>query len=277
MISPTLKIYPVQGISKLLMNSLYGRFGMSPITIDHTIIDPEYMNISSQDEYIDFWVNNIGSDIAIHSNLEIIGKSVEHNSKLKYKYNQDYPLDRLDRLRVSSNTNALALLKINTPIAIFTTAYARMYMAEYKIKYANNLYYSDTDSLVLDRPLSEELVGSRLGQFKLEYKAKEGIFLAPKVYILLLDINETLIKIKGNKGSMNYDDFNKLLNLNNKHIINHNKWFKDTINNSINIIDMPYTVSITNDPVRRKRISLYKDKIAYNITAISVGSIQQQL
>jgi hypothetical protein len=54
-----------------------------------------------------------------------------------------------------------------------------MVMAEYKMRYQDHIYYSDTDSIILDCPLPDHMVGNKLGQFKLEYKVSEGIFLAP--------------------------------------------------------------------------------------------------
>lgn len=46
-------------------------------------------------------------------------------------------------------------------------------------------YYTDTDSIVLGSPLSDDLISSmEMGKFKLEYHVKRGIFLAPKSYML---------------------------------------------------------------------------------------------
>ena len=44
------------------------------------------------------------------------------------------------------------------------------------------IYYSDTDSVDLDKPLPDKYVGEDLGQFKLEHIFDEGVFLSPKVY-----------------------------------------------------------------------------------------------
>ena len=43
------------------------------------------------------------------------------------------------------------------------------------------LYYSDTDSIDIDKPLPEEYVGNELGQFKLEDIFDEAVYLAPKM------------------------------------------------------------------------------------------------
>lgn len=52
-------------------------------------------------------------------------------------------------------------------------------------KYDYNLYYSDTDSIYIDRPLPEKFISdTRLGALKLEGFYDKAIFLAPKMYAL---------------------------------------------------------------------------------------------
>ena len=45
-----------------------------------------------------------------------------------------------------------------------------------------SIYYSDTDSVDLDKPLPDKYVGVDLGQFKLEHIFDEAVFLSPKFY-----------------------------------------------------------------------------------------------
>jgi len=40
---------------------------------------------------------------------------------------------------------------------------------EHKINNKDHIYYSDTDSLILDKPLDDYLVGKDLGKFDLEF------------------------------------------------------------------------------------------------------------
>ena len=68
------------------------------------------------------------------------------------------------------------------PIAAAITAGARAYMSYFKNMEGYTLYYSDTDSVVLDKPLPDEYVGDELGQFKLEHIFDEAVYLAPKMY-----------------------------------------------------------------------------------------------
>jgi hypothetical protein len=141
------------------------------------------------------------SDIQEIGDITLIGRKVTKNSFTEYNLskecNQYYPL-----------------LEISTPIAMFTTAYSRMFMANLKIEYADHLYYSDTDSLILDCPLPDHMVGNKLGQFKLEYKVKEGVFLAPKTYALRVEGIPDIIKVKGLKQAntqVSFDDLKGLL------------------------------------------------------------------
>lgn len=82
----------------------------------------------------------------------------------------------------------------NVAIAAAVTAHSRMIINQYKLealKLGLNLFYSDTDSLVLDGALPENVIhSSTLGKLKLEHIFKEGIFVMPKVYYLELEDGE---------------------------------------------------------------------------------------
>ncbi|MDR3596104.1 hypothetical protein [Clostridium sp.] len=75
----------------------------------------------------------------------------------------------------------------------------------------NPIIYKDTDSLVLEKPLSEDLIGPKIGQFKLEHIIKKGIFLKPKTYAIRTD-KEDVIKAAGypNKD-LTFEDFEMIL------------------------------------------------------------------
>jgi hypothetical protein len=106
------------------MNSLYGRFGLSPILERNTFIEED--------------------------NSSLINKIDFKNGSSLFSY--------LDHKNTNMN-NESNLLDVSTPISMITTAYARIFMSEFKIKYAEHLLYSDTDSLVLSCPLPDYLVG----------------------------------------------------------------------------------------------------------------------
>jgi len=81
-------------------------------------------------------------------------------NRIELLSNSIYSYNKLNNVNLSSDYNNV---DISTPIAMMTTAYARIYMSEFKIKYADHLYYSDTDSIVLSCPLPDHLVGDKLG------------------------------------------------------------------------------------------------------------------
>lgn len=67
-------------------------------------------------------------------------------------------------------------------------------MSIFKNRSEFNLYYSDTDSIVIDGSLPDHIVG---GELKLEHVIDKAVFLAPKVYGLVTSNGEEIIKIKG--------------------------------------------------------------------------------
>jgi hypothetical protein len=79
-------------------------------------------------------------------------------------------------------------------IAAAITSYSRMYMNELMHLKDYEVYYSDTDSIVLDKPLPKEMISNEIGKLKLEYKVKKDLFIAPKLYLLLTDNDKIIIK-----------------------------------------------------------------------------------
>ena len=81
------------------------------------------------------------------------------------------------------------------------TSYARIFIYKIKLEIlenGGNIYYSDTDSIVLDKTyFNNNWIGDNIGQFKLEYDIKEAYFISNKTYCLILNNGETVIKTKG--------------------------------------------------------------------------------
>jgi DNA polymerase elongation subunit (family B) len=108
----------------------------------------------------------------------------------------------------------LEIHNINVAIAAAITAYARIHMTQFKNNTNFNLYYSDTDSIYIDRPLPPEFISStKLGKLKLENVLTDAIFLAPKVYYLETEDNKIIYKVKGLKHEVELtkNDFENLL------------------------------------------------------------------
>lgn len=83
------------------------------------------------------------------------------------------------------------------------TANARIYMSQFKNKPEFGLYYTDTDSVFLDKPLPNEfVVPKKLGLLKLERGLTNFISLAPKVYGGIDTEGNEFTKVKGFKNKV---------------------------------------------------------------------------
>jgi hypothetical protein len=126
-----------------------------------------------------------------------------------------------------------------------------------------NLYYSDTDSIDIDKPLSDKDVGTELGKMKLERIFKKIVYLAPKVYGGITTDNKQYIKIKGltkikdliKKNLINFNELTSLLNKDTILEVPNNKWYKNLNESNIIIKKDIYTFIITDN----KRKLIYKD------------------
>jgi len=166
-------------IAKLLMNSLYGKFGMKTEITKVEILD-------NNPETVNKYLNKINTDISdiIHLDNKII---------LIYFINKFTPSD----INEVFHDDVFHALDVNIAIASAITAIARIKMSSFKNNPLFKLYNSDTDNIVINKQLPEELVGKELGQLKLEHVITKAVFLAPKVYGLVdIDGNE-IIKVKG--------------------------------------------------------------------------------
>ena len=162
---------PMNLTCKLILNALYGRFAMKPI-ISKTEI------IKSDLDICEFLKENIiESEDDINENYVL----------LTYRPNNE---DLLENVEYS---NSIA-------IASAITAYSRVFMSQFKNNHNYILYYTDTDSIFIGGILPKNLIGSELGQFKLENSFKEIVFLGPKIYSGITTQNKTITKIKGFKN-----------------------------------------------------------------------------
>jgi len=224
---------PMNLIAKLLMNSLYGKFGMKLEKTEIMMYDCSTdEGLAFFYEMLEFYGETIQDYIKIDNHYLII-----RNSMLSYKYNEELELYHG--------------LEVNIAIASAVTAEARVHMSFFKNNPDFNLYYSDTDSIVIDKELPEAMVGDKLGLVKLEHTIKQAVFLAPKVYGLL-DVDGTeIIKVKGiNKdkaSELNINELELLLVKDSSKEFNQKKWFKKVIEGEITISDVVYTLKVTSN------------------------------
>lgn len=153
-------------VYKILMNSLYGRFGINPKSTVTEVCDSEkYKKLIRNTDFIfsDKLTDNCYI-VSYHSNTDTDHWSPPKNSAVQ--------------------------------LAAAITAYARIYMYPYISR--EDCYYTDTDSVVLGQPLPEELISSSvLGLFKLEDRISKGYFLAPKSYYYKNEKGNEILKYKG--------------------------------------------------------------------------------
>ena len=233
------KSHPMNLIAKLLMNSLYGKFGMK---LEKTIVDIFNLNLSTD-------------RIAFKALTDKVGESIQDHVELgDNKY-----------LFVRSTTSALLEedsyhgSDVNIAIASTITAAARVHMSQFKNNPNFNLYYSDTDSVVTDKAIEPKLIGEALGQVKLEHIIKKAVFLAPKVYGLVDVTGKETIKIKGITdeitSTIHINDLDYLLIHDTNKVFNQHKWYKSLLGGTITISDVLYNLKVTSN----KRITIYED------------------
>lgn len=89
----------------------------------------------------------------------------------------------------------------HTAVGAYITAYSRLKlfrMARKMIDRGATLYYCDTDSLIIDKPIPEEETGNKLGDWELQDVLSEVETLLPKVYrIVSAKTGKTHYKCKG--------------------------------------------------------------------------------
>nr|YP_010462017.1 DNA polymerase [Hericium erinaceus]UUF93971.1 DNA polymerase [Hericium erinaceus] len=242
---------PERFIAKMHLNQLYGYFGRKlQVT---KIIPVKIVN------FLDMLDNYpIISHFPINKDIEIV--TIQENLDKEELNNQNEDLSFLTPHRS---------VKSNVAIASAVTAYARMEMVKFKVDPNITIYYTDTDSLFVDKPFNSELVGDEIGLMKDELKGevitrayflgikKYGYQIKDKTHSVIsgiprndLDWDELSLIAKGGRIIRNFDTrFYKHFNnldiqiLSGKVTISLNN-FKKLVNNdyitpNINIIHIP--------------------------------------
>jgi DNA polymerase elongation subunit (family B) len=197
-------------IGKLSMNTGYGRYGMSPYIELYSILSKE----------------NLGDSVNYLDSIDLGDKEIVSFRKIKNDKNNDF------------------MMNISTSIASAVTAYARIEINKLKIKFVDHLLYSDTDSLFLDIPLSDDLINNKLGGLKLEYILKEAVFLGPKVYAGIFEDGTEFSKVKGYTKPVNFSELSKLLIKDKSLELKHEKWFRSFSYGKITVKDTLYNLVI---------------------------------
>ena len=222
---------PMNYISKLLMNSLFGRFAMRNFK--------NKFNFFNRDDLFKMLENE---------NIEVINY-IDLNESLFINYIDNSALEKESKTSIS--------------IASAVTAYARSYMFNIIKDNLDHIYYSDTDSLYLDKPLNKDLISStELGKLKLEYIFKDSVYIGPKIYAGITTDNKYICKIKGFKKSVDFELMKSLLIKDSKIKLNHVKWFRSLVNSNITLKDQIYELQKTEN----------KRKIIYDLNDIGINT-----
>jgi hypothetical protein len=250
------KSHAMNLIAKLLMNSLYGKFAMKLEMTEVEIFDTSTEE-GRKDmlEYLDIF------NISIQDCVKIDNKALLIRNTM-YALNYEEELDMFHGLDV------------NIAIASFITSYSRIVMSHFKNNPDFNLYYSDTDSIVIDTTLPEPMVGKSLGLVKLEHEINKAVFIAPKVYGLVTEDGEEIIKIKGfspdriKENDISVNLLEQLLIKDSEKEFSQEKWFKKVLEGQIRIEDKIYTLKTTSNKRRaiyfnENGIEIYKSTEPY--------------
>ena len=163
-------------IAKMHLNQLYGYFGRSQETImTRNVTKAELREISI--------TSFIESTIKIHEDLYVVLMKGNLNHQL---------LDQMNQMREDNTWDMSEFIKLDKSvkshvgIAAAVTAYAQMEMMKYKTLPGISVYYTDTDSIFIDKALPNNLEGKELGEMKNELgkgvTIDKAIFLGNKKY-----------------------------------------------------------------------------------------------
>ena len=148
-------------ISKLLLNSLYGRMSLDDRHNDIKVYDfKEFKALLENDEY---------------------SSKIEHWDEFK-EARKMLVETIFDRYTNDFNSNYEDNHMSSIGISAAVTAEARIFMDQFKNNPELELYYTDTDSAFFDKPLPDNLVGDELGQMRLVEVLDEAVFISPKIY-----------------------------------------------------------------------------------------------
>lgn len=185
--------------AKSLLNNLIGRLGLNSLRPQTDIVDNEkFQYISSTRKINSHHV--IDDNFYLISYDNIIDKDICREHSLEYEKILDKEKTQLEKIDLYKD--------VSISIAAMVTSYARIFMNKIKLdiyKNGGQIYYMDTDSLVLDKKgfnylhiqSGLNIIGDNLGQFKIEHIIKKGIFISNKTYCLVLNNNTSIIKAKG--------------------------------------------------------------------------------
>jgi hypothetical protein len=167
-----------RSIAKSLLNNLLGIFGIDLQKYETNLLtDEEFESM--------LHVRNIKGHNTIGSK-----HLVSYSTGLNYDLISDLGMDINEVLKSQKDPEIKSQTASSVVMSAAVTAYGRIIISKHKLDILNRkgkIYYSDTDCIVTDKQLPDDLVSeTELGKFKLEHKIKEGIFISGKTYCLCI-------------------------------------------------------------------------------------------
>lgn len=209
-------------ISKLLMNSLFGRFSM-----DYDLSETVVITTTLFDE-ISKGLKTLKRSLSKKRSYEFSKEeTTAEGMPIKVKqlvtefinFGDDKYMATIETLFDPENEEQVEHFfgkgHVSIAISAAITAYARIHMSQFKKPGQDfKIYYTDTDSIFIDKPLDPSFIGPELGKMKLEYVLEESVFLASKVYGGHIQGDETakdICKVKGFKKKVHVSELKSLL------------------------------------------------------------------
>lgn len=234
----TPKDNPMYLISKLLMNGLFGKTGQDYKFSDTRVVSNEMLMKFIQDKTLEVSsITDLGNDQIL---ISLFDKEKYSNNKLSLLNSFNGSIGHASEIAAGARINMSLTIK-------------------YLMENNYTIYYMDTDSFFIDKPLPDHLVSnSELGKYKLENIYKEAVFLAPKVYAGITYNGEETIKIKGLSHDtiskdVTFDLLKTLLQKDKSLTFNHTKVFRKFDQSTINLLEQTYCLI----PTENKRQLVY--------------------
>ncbi len=203
---------------KLTQNSLYGKSGQKEIIHSFKLIDNDRFDIFERTNKTDLQ-HIFGGKTLVRTqgkiDAELIGvvtKAMAWKESL-YESDSDNMGDEESK-DIPTPTRKKGSVKSSVSIAAAITAYARIMISQYKNIEGNKYFGGDTDSAIMEKELSPELVGKGLGMMKEECRVAVGLFADKKLYYMQDEKGVSVIKSRGvgrdrerNMDILCYNDF----------------------------------------------------------------------
>ena len=204
-IKSTSKDSVLTSIAKSKLNNLLGRFGLD--------ISKYITEIVSMDELINILRTKRIRGFSFIDDKIIVTHDKDISIDICEKNGIDYT-ELLENMFKSKKKIAFEVEDfhdVSIAISSAVTSYSRIFMNKIKLDILNKggkIFYTDTDSIITDIKLDDNLVGNDIGQFKLEHEIAEGYFISNKTYAFKKYNDDVVLKNKGvYTKSLKYTDY----------------------------------------------------------------------